>query len=130
MYKNCNYSLYNMWLVFELFSARRSIPEPKRLQCVHGGLGAADVLPLLPVVVEQHQAGGPVHGSVLRPSHLLRGFGVRHTLRRPQSRCPHMRHDEQPSVAQTAQDHRWGETHVQCSTRLISYIRIGRFLTI
>jgi len=70
-----------------------SVPEPKRLQRVHRGLGAANVLPMLPVLAEQHQAGGPVHGPVLRPPHLFRGIGVRHTLRRPQSRGSHMRHD-------------------------------------
>lgn len=89
-----------------------SVPEPKRLQRVHGGLGAADVLPVLPVVAEQHQTGGPMHGPVLRASHLLRGFGVQHTLRGPQSGGTHMRHDEQPLDAQTAQDHRWVSSNI------------------
>lgn len=84
----------------------RSVPEPKRLQRVYRGLGAADILPVLPVFAEQYQAGSPVHGPVLRPPHLFRGIGVRHTLRRPQSWSPHMRYDKQPLDAQTAQDHR------------------------
>lgn len=29
-----------------------SVPEPKRFQRIYGGLGAVDVFPLLPVVVE------------------------------------------------------------------------------
>lgn len=83
-----------------------SIPEPKRLQRVHGGLGATDVLPVLPLIAKQHEAGSPVHSSVLRPSYLLRRIGVRHTLCWTQSRSTHMWHDEQPSIAQTTQNYR------------------------
>lgn len=89
-----------------IYNIMYSLPEPKRLQRVHGGLGTTHVLPVLPVVAEQHPAGGPVHGPVLRPSHLFRGFGVQHTLRRAQPRRAHLRHDEQPLDAQTAQNHR------------------------